>query len=394
MRISFYRDFTSHIVHMDEKGRSTEDVMDHIMEFFEKDVQFSSGRIFGSMCTSPLPIARKVNDLFHESNLGNPGLYPGTFEMEQHLVRELGEMLHLKNAKGHVLSGGTEANITAIFRAKKITGGKKVLFPRSAHFSVMKAVKLMDLDPVIVDTDERFRMSVQGMDDLLGDDVACIFCIAGSTEFGAIDPIDRISKMSGDIPVHVDAAFGGYVIPFLSELGMAPDDLPPWDFENDGVNTLSLDPHKMGGSTIPAGCLIFRKDFPMDQLNVNSPYLTSSEAYTLAGTRDSGALAGAYAAMLELGREGYREMVRSCMENTRYLIRSVKEIGLEPVIDPVMNIATFHHDEPRKVQLAMQSEGFYISRIEDPPSLRFVVMPHVTKDAIDRMVPVLDKVIR
>ncbi len=316
---------------MDEKGKTEAEIIEVVNGLKELDVPFSSGRIFGSMCTTPHPLAVKVNAMMSEANLGNPGLYPGTLEMERRVVENLGSLLHLENAYGHVLSGGTEANITALYRAKSMTGGKKVLFPRSAHFSVLKALKLLDLEPVPIDLQEDYSISLDHLESSLTDDIACVLTVAGSTELGSLDRIKKVSEIIGDVPLHVDAAFGGFVIPFLEEMGKLPDEFQQWDFRVNGVTTLSLDPHKMGGSTIPAGCLLFREEYPLKYLAVSSPYLTSSKAYTLAGTRESGAVCGAYSVMELLGRSGYRERVWSCMENTYYMRDELKKMGLEIV---------------------------------------------------------------
>jgi tyrosine decarboxylase/aspartate 1-decarboxylase len=275
-----------------------------------------------------------------------------------------------------------------------MTGRSKVIFPRSAHFSILKAVKLLDLEPIPVDLDENFSMSVDMLEDLISDDVACVFTVAGSTELGAVDPIERVSGIIGDIPLHVDAAFGGFVLPFLEDMGMLPESSRGWDFRVRGVTTLSMDPHKMGGSTIPAGCLLFREEYPLKYLAVSSPYLTSSKAYTLAGTRDSGAVCGAYAVMELFGRSGYRERIRTCMDNTYYLKSRLKELGLEPVMEPLMNIIAFHHHDPVGVQRMMEEKGFYLSRVKHPSAVRFVVMPHVTREALDGMLPVLEGVLK
>jgi len=375
---------------MDRKGLPKDEVMRLVSGMKELDISFGSGRIFGSMCTSPHPIAAEVDGMFLESNLGNPGLYPGTLEMEQEIISMLGSLLHLDRIYGHVLSGGTEANITALYRAKKITGRKKVIFPASAHFSVLKALSLLDMEPVMIPLDEDFRMDVQQMEDHLDDEAALVLSVAGTTELGVVDPVDRIGSIMGDVPLHVDAAFGGFVLPFLETLHPGDHGIPPWDFRVKEVTSLSVDPHKMGGSTIPAGCLLFREEAPLKHISVSSPYLTSTKAYTLAGTRDSGAVAAAYAVMKHLGREGYERIVAACMDNTSYLEKRLRELGLEPVIEPVMNILAVHHPDPDLVQERMRKRGFFLSRVRDPPALRFVVMPHVTRASIDVMIPELE----
>ncbi|MEA3558377.1 MAG: tyrosine decarboxylase MfnA [Candidatus Thermoplasmatota archaeon] len=379
---------------MNKKGMDIEKVENILDEMGSRNISFGSGRIFGSMCTAPHPFALEVHRRFHESNLGNPGLYPGTAEMERQVISMLGDIFGLPDVNGHVLSGGTEANITSMYTAKKKGEGKRVLFPRSAHFSVLKAVRLLDLEPVPIDLDRDFRMDTQDLEDKIGDDTLMILSVAGTTELGAVDPMERISKVKGDVPLHVDAAFGGFVLPFLDDLGIEDPRIGPWDFSVSGVDTLSTDPHKMGWSTIPAGCLLFRNLDPLKYLAVGSPYLTSTRAYTLAGTRDSGAVASIFALMKHLGREGYADLVKGCMENTHYLKKRLMELGLEPVMEPTINVLAVRHDEPERVQQDLASRGYYISKVEEPTALRFVVMPHVTVKAIDDLMVEMEKVLR
>ncbi|MGA1847889.1 MAG: pyridoxal-dependent decarboxylase, partial [Thermoplasmatota archaeon] len=238
-----------------------------------------------------------------------------------------------------------------------------------------------------------FRMDLSELESRIDVDTAMVVGVAGTTELGAVDPIEKIGEVAGDVHIHVDAAFGGFVLPFLQELELLDERVGKWDFSVPHVSTLSTDPHKMGWSTIPAGCLLFRDPQPLRYMAVESPYLTSPKAYTLAGTRDSGSVASSYAMMKLLGIEGYSGLVKTCMENTSYLKSRLKEIGLEPLMEPVMNILAVGHDEPGKVQDGMRDLGFYISKVCTPGALRFVVMPHVTQESIDRMSQALERVI-
>ena len=157
---------------------------------------------------------------------------------------------------------------------------------------------------------------------------------------------------------------------------------------------MAIDPHKMGLATIPSGALLKRQGLERGTLAVPSPYLTMPISYTLSGTRASGAVAGAYAVMAHLGREGYQDVVRSVMDETIYLKKRLQELSMEPVIDPVMNILAVHHPDPISVQERMRGRGWFISRIEDPRALRFVIMPQVFREALDDMLDDLEKVLK
>ncbi|MEW6069633.1 MAG: tyrosine decarboxylase MfnA, partial [Candidatus Thermoplasmatota archaeon] len=129
---------------MNKNGELAKNIFKILSKAYQEDFHFSEGRILGSMCTSPHPLALKAHKLFIESNLGNPDLYPGTKKLHDEIIKMLSQLLHGRSICGNVLSGGTEANITALWIAKKLTGNKKVIMPKSAHFSFFKACDLMN----------------------------------------------------------------------------------------------------------------------------------------------------------------------------------------------------------------------------------------------------------
>lgn len=374
---------------MKEKGESYEKVMQLLKEASQKDYHFRDGRVLGPMYTEPIEIAQEAHSLFLEANLGNPGLYPGTLELEKELIEMLSSLLHGKEISGLTVSGGTEANITALWIAKKVSLGTEVIFPKSAHFSFHKAVDILNLKAKEVGLTEKFEIDISEVEKNLSDDTAAVVGIAGTTEFGVIDPIKELGELCGDTFLHVDAAFGGFVIPFLKELG---HEMPPFDFEVENIDTLSIDPHKMGLATIPAGVLLMRDKGLLEKIAVSSPYLTSPRHASLSGTRCSAGTVSAWAAMKHLGREGYRNILRECMQTTKYLVKRIGEIGLAVAIEPRMNIVCISMKEPEKVYTELDKLDWKASLTKEPKCLRIVVMPHVTKDVVDEFIPDLEQV--
>ena len=82
--------------------------------------------------------------------------------------------------------------------------------------------------------------------------------IAGTTELGLVDDIPEISKIakSYGVYLHVDAALGGFIIPFLNYKN---NNQLNFDFKCKGVSSITIDPHKMGLAPVPSGGIIFRK---------------------------------------------------------------------------------------------------------------------------------------
>ena len=362
-------------------GTAKQKVLQELRIAWEEDLHFSDQRILGSMCTEPLPLAAEAHAQFLEVNLGNPAYYKGTWRLEREVIRQLAEMLHGRGSGGFTISGGTEGNITALWLARNVTGRKKVVFGENAHFSVLKAADLLGLKPVPVGLDDQYRIRVEEARKKIDKDTAAVAAVAGTTELGQIDPIEELGEICGDrVPLHIDAAFGGFVLPFLEDIGFR---LPLWDFRVPGVSSLVLDSHKMGMSTIPGSALLVRRAEHFNKIAVESPYLTSVYQTSLLGTRNSAGVAATYAAMRLLGQDGYCKVVKRCMKATELIARRAEEAGLESAIKPVMNVLGIVMKDIEGVQRLLERHGWRTSKARHPRCLRIVVMPHISLKAAE-----------
>jgi tyrosine decarboxylase/aspartate 1-decarboxylase len=357
---------------MREKGCSREELFSFLARKRGEDLGY--GRILSSMCTRPHPVGVEAEALFTGTNLGDPGLFPGTAGIERLLVERLGELLHRREACGYATSGGTESNIQVLRMARGLAGVEdpNVVVPESAHFSFEKACDILSMEIRSVPLDGNLRMDPGKAEEQIDRNTVCLVGIAGTTEYGMVDPIRALSDIAvdRDLFLHVDAAFGGLVIPFLSKP-------MPFDFSLPGVSSLSVDPHKMGMSPIPAGALLVREERMLAPLSVATPYLTVRNVYTLTGTRPGGPVAGAFAVLEYLGREGMRSLVRGCMANTARLITGLETLGIPRAVTPDLNVATFTCGET--------PPGWQVSRTRQG-HLRIVCMPHVSRDQVEAFI--------
>lgn len=330
--------------------------------------------ILSSMCTLPHPVAVRAHCMFMETNLGDPGLFPGTASLEQLLIKRFGALYHCPDAGGYATSGGTESNLQALrlakAHAKEITYPNAVI-PESAHFSFKKSCDILGIEMRGVPLTGELRMDADAAAEQIDSNTIALVGIAGTTEYGMIDPIAGLAKIASrhNIFFHVDAAFGGMVIPFM--------DRPiPFDFSLPGVTTIAVDPHKMGMSTIPCGCLLTREPDMLNTLNIDTPYLTVKQEFTLAGTRPGAPVVGALAVMDYLGIEGMRAIVKGCMKNTHRLIAGMETFGFKRAATPDVNVATFiakKEDIPAPWKVSWTRPGH----------LRIVCMPHVHSERIE-----------
>jgi tyrosine decarboxylase / aspartate 1-decarboxylase len=385
---------------MDEKGISKSEVFNKLKEFKSRDMTHRSGKILGSMCTCPHPVGLEAYKMFLESNLGDPGLFKGTKAMEDEVIQLLGDLLGKKDICGHIITGGTEANIMAMRAARNISrqetpkiSNPEIIVPKSAHFSFKKAADMLCLKLNEAEIDDNYRMSLSSVQELISKETVAVVAVAGTTELGKIDPVEALSNLclENNIYLHVDAAFGGYSIPFLNEIGFG---LPKFDFELPGVCSITIDPHKMGLAPIPTGGILFREKKYLDAMSIETPYLTEDRQSTIVGTRTGASTAATWALMKYLGREGYRKISKRCMEITQILYQGIINSGFEVVTEPQLNIVAFRSTKISVDELAERLEnlGWAVSISSYPKAIRIIVMPHIKEKHVKAFIDDLKRI--
>ena len=366
-------------------------ILEELQAYKQKDCSFIKGHILGSMCTAPHQIAKKAYDMFLDSNLGDPRLFSGSKKIEQNYLDFIGKMLHgPQGHSGQVVSGGTEGNITAIWLARRRSEGNNIIVPASAHFSFQKIASLMGLKIKSIPLTQDYVMDIEVLKENINKKTVAVVGIAGSTELGAVDPIEEISQLCIDNEVfcHVDAAFGGFVLPFLKELNYP---IPQWDFQLPGVSSISVDAHKVGYAAIPLGLLMVRESKWWSNVGVKALCIDEKIQTSLLGTRSAGPVAAGYAVARLLGFEGYKKVIEGCMQTTFHLKRRIEQIGLELVMKPTMNVAGIKVKDVDATVDALAKQGWFVNRISHLSCIRLVMMPHVTIEVIDEFVDVLEK---
>ncbi len=374
---------------LQKEGLSKDEVMSLLDWARKRDLPYS--RILSSMCTDPHPIAVEAHVKFIEANLGDAGLFPGTKCIECKVVRMLGSILGNPDAVGYITTGGTESNIQGIRSARNMAKRKhpNIIVSESGHFSFDKIADILQVEVRKASLDENFMVDLGSVEDLVDENTAAIVGIAGTTEFGQIDPIEGLSNIAQKegIFLHIDAAFGGFVIPFLEKEYK-------FGFEVDGVTSISIDPHKMGMSTIPAGGLLFREKRFLKGLSISTPYLSTKAQYSLTGTRSGGAAVATYAVLMHLGYDGLKKSALRCVNMAKMLVDRVENFGVYPIVDPIMNVLALDVPKIEKVLLMLLVRGWRVSVTRKPRALRLVIMPHTTEENLNLFIEDLKEIVK
>lgn len=214
----------------------------------------------GQMLKPPHPIARAAYALSMYVNPNNHALEGGraTSALEKECVAQIARMFGWDHHLGHLCSGGTVANMEALWVASRVRPGEKVVASSLAHYTHERICSVLGVEFAKVRCDEYGRMSLDELERILADEgpVGTVVATLGTTACGTIDPLDGILALQKryGFRVHVDAAYGGYyaLADTLTEHGKAA-------FAGIcAADSVVVDPHKHGLQPYGCGCVIFR----------------------------------------------------------------------------------------------------------------------------------------
>lgn len=236
----------------------------------------------GQMLKPPHPLARLAYALALWINPNNHALDGGKASslMEKECLADLAKMIGWSEHLGHLCSGGTIANLEAIWIASSITNRRKVLASQQAHYTHARLCKVLGIPFESIPCDSNGRMDCTVLEEILHrDDVGTVIATMGTTATGAIDPLDHILELRSthNFVLHADAAYGGY---FTLANNLDRQSRNSFNCLKD-VDSIVIDPHKHGLQPYGCGCVIFRDKSVMQFYKHDSPYtyFTSDELH-------------------------------------------------------------------------------------------------------------------
>ena len=364
---------------------SSDEVIRDIDQLCARDYRFEKGRILNSICSQPLPIAIEAFVKTIHTNLGDNRIFPGIRNIEEKVTQMLGDLLGAREACGNIVSGGTEANLLALLAAKeRASRRKKILYPEiivpfSIHFSVEKIAKILGLKICFTKLNSDYRADIEDIKKNITENTIAIMATAGTSELGSVDDTEAIAKITKkhDLYFHIDAASGGFIIPFAKELGY---NFPYFDFSVDGVDSITVDPHKFGLAVIPSGYILFRSQEVQSLVCFESHYVGTKTHTTFTGTRPGAAVASIYAVIKNLGRSGFCKIVKDYFEKRDLLICALEKRGFRLLCTPDLGTVAIQCENTLQVLEKLENQGWIVSLSKRYNAIRIVVHHHLTRD--------------
>ena len=282
---------------------------------------------------------------------------PATDLFEKQAVRMLGSLLGHPEAVGFITSGGTESNLMAMRLARNLAGVSEpeVVLPVSAHYSFRMAAELFGLRLREIPVDYVMRPDMSQVEQLVNQHTVALVCSAPEGNFGQLDPVEEFSAIAErhGLYLHVDAAFGGFGLPFVRELG---HQVPAFDFSLPGVSSMMTDGHKLGLLPVATGFFLVR-----DADMLNAIPSDSTVIHTITATKPGDHAAAAWAVMRHLGRSGYRASIKNLLEVIQIVSEGIDAIaGLRLLARPGLGVLNFTSDvvDVEQLHLELRKSGW------------------------------------
>ena len=374
-----------------QTGLSKDDILGTLEGYRGNDVRWQDGRTFG-MVYDAGPEAHDVVEAvalrFLHDNALNTMAFPSLGKIQSEVVGITADLLHGPEASGFMTSGGTESILCAVKAARErareergITEPEMVV-PSSAHAAFHKAAHYFGLRLHKVDVLDDWRADVEGMAACVNQNTALVVGSAPQYPQGVVDPIPELAALAQSVGAsfHTDACMGGFMLPFLEELG---EPVPPWDFRVEGVTTISADLHKLGYAPKGASVILHAsKALRRYQTFVFDDWLGGFYASPgMQGTRPALPMATAWAILHHLGMEGYLRLAQLTLDTRRRMVEGIRAIpGLAVLGEPeaqlvAMAVAPGYEDalDVFAVGDALLARGWFHDRQTPPDSLHSTV---------------------
>lgn len=347
-------------------------------------------------------------------NLIDQDEYPQTEMIHQRVVSMIGRLFHAPAGAaptGTATIGSSEAIMLGMLAHKrswqrrresegKDTARPNLVIGADVHTCWEKFANYFEVEARIVPMAvDRYVIGPDEVEPLIDERTIAVAGVLGTTFTGQLDDLrginDLLARMNSEkglhIPLHIDAASGGFIAPF-SEPELA------WDFRLPQVSSINVSNHKFGLVYPGMGTVIFRdrSDLP-EELVFHINYLGGDMPnYSLNFSRASNSVILQYYNFLRLGHDGYARIVKAMIENARALAAQLERIeGLALMNDGArFPIVALRAEDPDAIDLAavshlLRERGWIVPSYTLPPNaekitvLRMVVRESFSRDMVD-----------
>ena len=389
-------------------GITEKNLYEYMENSMHSDIDWRSGKTFGAVYYPGDKYSKAISNAYikymHE-NAFDPQLFSSILTMENELVQQTASLFS-SNQKlfGNLTSGGTESIFLSLLSARnwskkqKTIKNPEVILSSSAHPAFLKAMNFLRIKPVIVSTKKDFNLNLNGFKEAINQNTILLVASAPAYPTGMIDPISELSNLAleNKLLLHVDACIGGFLLSFLKKCNY---NIPLFDFNLDGVSSLSVDLHKYAYAPKGSSVLLYRNDeLRKQQFSVYPNWEGGIYGSTsFLGTKPGGIVAASWFALNHIGENGYIELTQKTMSATKVIYDFIqKSEHLSLIGKPIMSLIAFHSEKYDIYHIAdeLSNLGWYIGRLQNPRGIHLVVSQIHADGAAENFIADLQSVLK
>ena len=368
-------------------GITEKDLFESMVNSMQSDIDWRAGKTFGAVYYPGEKYSKAISNAYlkymHE-NAFDPQLFSSILTMENEVVQQTASLFS-NNQKlfGNLTSGGTESIFLSILSARNYSKQHKniknpeVILSSSAHPAFLKAMNFLRIKPIIVPTKKDFNLNLNGFKEAINQNTILLVASAPAYPTGMIDPISELSNLAleNKLLLHVDACIGGFLLSYLKKCNYK---IPLYDFNLDGVSSLSVDLHKYAYAPKGSSVLLYRNDeLRKQQFSVYPNWEGGIYGSTsFLGTKPGGIVAASWFALNHIGENGYIELTQKTMSATKVIYDFIqKSEHLSIIGNPIMSLIAFQSEKYDIYHIAdeLSNLGWYIGRLQNPRGIHLVV---------------------
>ncbi|KAM7343999.1 sphingosine-1-phosphate lyase isoform 1-T2 [Cochliomyia hominivorax] len=350
-----------------EDGLSKDDILKLVDEHLKLGhYDWRDGRVSGAVYGFQEELIDLVTKVYGKASYTNPlhpDIFPGVCKMEAEVVRMACTLFHGNDKScGTMTTGGTESIVMACkayrdyAREHKGITQPNMVVPRTIHAAFDKAGQYFNIHVRYVDVDpESYEVDMKAFKKSINSNTILLAGSAPNFPYGTMDDIEAIAALGlkYDIPVHVDACLGSFVVALARAAGYRTK---PFDFELPGVTSISADTHKYGFAPKGSSVILYSDvKYRNHQFTVTTDWPGGVYGSpTINGSRAGGIIAACWATMMSFGYNGYLEATKRILDTARYVEQGIRKID-----------GIFVFGKPATSVVAMGSNVFDIFRLSD-----------------------------
>lgn len=372
-----------------------------------KQSNWESGKLSGAVYHGGEQLRKLQTDVYGMYTFANqlhPDCFPAVRRMDAEVVSMvLGLFNGPPGSCGTTTSGGTESLLLTCLAAREYARETRgltefeIIAPITVHAGVDKAAHYFNMKLIHAPLDPKsMKVDLKAVKSLIGPNTVLLVGSTPNYPHGIMDDVEGLGEIAleNSIPLHVDACLGSFIVPFLEQIYF--DNIPKFDFRVPGVTSISCDTHKYGFAPKGSSVIMYRSaNLRKYQYFVSTDWTGGLYASpTLAGSRPGALVAGCWASMQYMGRDGYLNSAKSIVLTARKL-----RLGIEKMSDlffvygdPLGSVVAFGSHEMSIYDLndEMSKRGWHLAALQNPPALHMAATELTKRSADDLLKDLAD----